>query len=80
MLVAEMRTQRDISKTGGGCRFGRMGWQHARTRQSPPPQAANRLVESSLGRVLLHLLCACKDHHVRWHWTGIRREFSSFLL
>ena len=28
------------------------------------------------GRVLLHVLCACGDHQVRWHLQGIAREFA----
>lgn len=28
------------------------------------------------GRVLLHLMCACGDHQVRWHLQGIAREFA----
>jgi hypothetical protein len=34
------------------------------------------LAQSSLGRVLLHLACACHDHKYRWHWLGIRRELA----
>jgi hypothetical protein len=33
------------------------------------------LVENRFGRVVLHLVCALRDHHLRWHWNGIRREF-----
>ena len=33
-----------------------------------------RLVEHSLGRVVLHLACLLRDGRVRWHWAGIRRE------
>jgi hypothetical protein len=33
-----------------------------------------RLVEHSLGRVMLHLACLLRDRKVRWHWAGIRRE------
>jgi hypothetical protein len=35
------------------------------------------LVEYRIGRVVLHLVCALRDHHLRWHWHGIRREFSA---
>ena len=35
-----------------------------------------QLAESRLGRIWLHLLCACRDRKVRWHWVGIRRELS----
>jgi hypothetical protein len=34
------------------------------------------LAETRCGRVVLHLMCALRDHHVRWHWNGIIREFS----
>src|SRR5512135_3187016 len=34
------------------------------------------LAQSSFGRVLLHLACACHDHKYRWHWLGIRRELT----
>lgn len=38
-----------------------------------------RITPSSLacfpkGRILLHLLCACRDGKLRWHWHGILRE------
>jgi len=32
------------------------------------------LAESRWGRVVLHLVCALRDHHLRGHWQGIRRE------
>jgi len=38
-----------------------------------PMQAT--LAQSSFGRVVLHLVCACRDHKYQWHWCGIRREF-----
>lgn len=34
----------------------------------------NQLAELSLGRIVLHLVCACRDHKLRWHWHGILRE------
>lgn len=34
----------------------------------------NQLAELSLGRIVLHLVCACRDHKLRWHWQGILRE------
>jgi hypothetical protein len=34
------------------------------------------LVQSRFGRILLHMACAMRDHHVRWHWLGIRRELA----
>ena len=34
----------------------------------------NQLAELSLGRILLHLVCACRDHKFRWHCRGILRE------
>lgn len=33
-----------------------------------------RLVEHSLGRVMLHLACLLRDGKMRWHWAGIRRK------
>jgi hypothetical protein len=78
-VVAEMRTHCGISKSGGGCRLGLTGWQKERTRQSPPQVTAETLSESSLGRVLLHVVCLCRDHHLRWHWNGIQREVHAVL-
>ncbi len=34
----------------------------------------NQFAEFSLGRIVLHLLCACQDHEFQWHWRGILRE------
>ena len=34
----------------------------------------NQFAEFSLGRIVLHLLCACQDHKFQWHWRGILRE------
>ena len=34
----------------------------------------HQLAEFSLGRIVLHLVCACRDHNFRWHWHGILRE------
>ncbi len=36
-----------------------------------------RLVEHSLGRVMLHFACLLRDGKVGWHWAGIRRELRS---
>lgn len=33
-----------------------------------------QLAQSSFGRILLHVACACRDHKYQWHWQGIRRE------
>src|SRR6516162_2456760 len=33
-----------------------------------------QLVQFSLGRAILHFVCACRDHKYYWHWLGIRRE------
>ena len=38
------------------------------------------LAESRCGRVLLHLVRAVRDHHLRWHWRGIVREFSRAVV
>lgn len=27
-----------------------------------------------MGRMALHLVCACRDGKVQWHWEGIKRE------
>ena len=35
----------------------------------------NVLAKSHLGRVLIHTICAIRDHHWQWHWAGILREF-----
>src|SRR6516162_5578259 len=32
------------------------------------------LAHFSLGRAILHFVCACRDHKYYWHWLGIRRE------
>jgi len=34
------------------------------------------LVQFSFGRILLHVICACRDHKCQWHWRGILREFA----
>jgi hypothetical protein len=33
-----------------------------------------RLAQTSVGRVVLHLLCLCRDGKLRWHWAGVCRE------
>jgi hypothetical protein len=33
------------------------------------------LAQSSFGRIVLHVLCLCRDHNYQWHWRGIVREF-----
>jgi hypothetical protein len=35
---------------------------------------AETLVKNRSGRVILHLLCAVRDHRWSWHWQGITRE------
>jgi len=35
------------------------------------------IAEFRFGRVLLHLFCACRDHQIKWHWRGIRREWAA---
>ena len=35
-----------------------------------------RLCTSRFGRVLLHVACAARDRHVRWHLRGVVRELS----
>ncbi len=34
----------------------------------------NALSRSRCGRIILHMLCAMRDRHLRWHWQGILRE------
>jgi hypothetical protein len=34
------------------------------------------LASSPSGRIVLHLLCSRRDHHFRWHWQGVVREFA----
>jgi hypothetical protein len=34
-----------------------------------------RLAQFGFGRMLLHTVCACQDHHYAWHWRGVIREF-----
>jgi hypothetical protein len=66
-----MRTHRkDGLERSGGCPLWGKGWQTGAMRQSS--QAL--LVQFSAGRILLHLLCLCRDHELHWHWLGIRRE------
>jgi hypothetical protein len=38
------------------------------------------LASSASGRILLHLLCAKRDHHFLWHWHGVIREFRPALI
>jgi hypothetical protein len=35
------------------------------------------LAGSRFGRIMLHLVCALRDHHLQWHWRGMRREFKT---
>jgi hypothetical protein len=35
-----------------------------------------RLAESRYGRIMLHVICALRDHHLGWHWRGIHRELA----
>ena len=39
-------------------------------------ETAVALAESSAGRIVLHLLCARRDHRIQWHWRGVLREFA----
>jgi hypothetical protein len=34
-----------------------------------------KLSETSIGRVVLHLICLARDGKLHWHWAGICREF-----
>jgi len=42
-------------------------------------ETALQLASSSAGRIALHVECLCRDHHLLWHWQGIRHEFSAIL-
>jgi hypothetical protein len=33
-----------------------------------------KLAGTRYGRIMLHVVCALRDHQVRWHWRGIHRE------
>ncbi len=35
------------------------------------------MTNSRIGRLLLHTICAFRDHHWGWHWRGIIREVCS---
>jgi len=35
-----------------------------------------KLAETPLGRIALHLICLCRDGHLRWHLAGVLREFN----
>jgi hypothetical protein len=37
------------------------------------------LVNNRFGRVLLHGVCALRDHHWTWHRQGVARELRSRL-
>lgn len=39
------------------------------------PEAQMALAVSRPGRVVLHVLCASRDHRYAWHWRGVLREF-----
>ena len=41
-------------------------------------QIQMRFAGSRIGRVLLHLLCLCRDGRLRWHARGVARELSLF--
>jgi hypothetical protein len=41
----------------------------------PGTKSEITLACSASGRVVLHLLCAKRDRHFRWHWQGVVREF-----
>jgi len=38
------------------------------------------LVKSRAGRVILHAVCATRDHHWAWHWQGIIREVNRSIV
>ena len=52
-----------------------MTWMRRNCRlDEPDHMKAQDMTGSRMGRVVLHLWCAVRDHHWRWHWQGIRRE------
>ncbi len=44
------------------------------------PENILHLAGSSVGRIVLHVVCFRKDHRFLWHWQGICREFSSIQV
>jgi len=32
------------------------------------------LIQFSIGRIILHVVCLCADHKWQWHFNGIERE------
>jgi hypothetical protein len=38
------------------------------------------LAKNRTGRVILHTVCAFRDHHWAWHWRGIVREIHRTAL
>jgi hypothetical protein len=42
----------------------------------PTRETQIQLAASCSGRLLLHLICACHDHKLRWHWRCMLREFA----
>jgi len=63
-----------IKKLSARMAYGRAQW--ARLQMT----IAVRCAGGRAGRVLLHLLCACGDHQVRWHFQGIARELVGQLV
>jgi hypothetical protein len=39
-------------------------------------QAKLQLAASPAGRIVLHLVCAWRDHRFQWHWQGVAREMA----
>ena len=35
-----------------------------------------QLAAAPAGRIVLHMLCAARDHHFAWHWRGVARELA----
>jgi hypothetical protein len=61
------------SKPAAQLNYGRAQW--ARLQLA----VGARCAEGRVGRVLLHLLCACGDHQFRWHLQGIAREVAGSM-
>ena len=51
-------------------------WHMANAAADWNPQSQMALAARPSGRIVLHLVCACRDHRFQWHWRGVLREFA----
>jgi hypothetical protein len=51
-------------------------WQLAKAATDWTPQHKRALAASPSGRIVLHVVCAWRDHRFQWHWRGVLREFA----